>query len=422
MSNAFSKEEQVAFEQVLSGFEDGLVMSKNVTVYQTDSLTMERSNDIIWRPMPQILPAFAGVDMTSNVKDVTQLSVPATLGFKYAIPLQLTETELRDMTQSSQLETAAGKKLASVINTSVMDVAKLQGTMVIKRTSAAAGFDDVAQVDQILLEQGVTDTERYLALSARDYNGMAKDLANRQTLQGKPVNAYEKAYVGEVASFSTYKLDVTSRLTAAAGGAGLTVDSRSSASNYFVPAATFTSGGAVNNRDNRYQQITISSTTNVAAGDAFTIAGITSVHHLTKGDTGNLKTFRVISVDSATAMTISPPIISAQGGAPAEVQYQNCIVSGSGSATAAIVFLNTVTAPVNCFWAKDSIELLPGAFAAPNGAGSQVLRATLENGIGVQMAKQHNPLTAKITYVWRVFFGVCMTNPEKAGIMLFSQT
>src|SRR3990172_12661394 len=99
MSNAFNKEEQVAFEQVLTGFEDGLVMSKNVTVYNTDSLTMERSNDIIWRPMPQILPAFSGVDMTSNVKDVTQLSVPATLGFKYGIPLQLTETELRDMTQ-----------------------------------------------------------------------------------------------------------------------------------------------------------------------------------------------------------------------------------------------------------------------------------------------------------------------------------
>ena len=33
MANAFSKEEIVAFEDILEGFNDALILSKNVTVY-----------------------------------------------------------------------------------------------------------------------------------------------------------------------------------------------------------------------------------------------------------------------------------------------------------------------------------------------------------------------------------------------------
>jgi hypothetical protein len=53
------------------------------------------------------------------------------------------------------------------------------------------------------------------------------------------------------------------------------------------------------NVDNRYQTVTVSSTTGVVAGDAFTIDGIEAVHHITKRSTGELKTFRVIEVVTA---------------------------------------------------------------------------------------------------------------------------
>ena len=43
MANAFSKEERVAFENILEGFQDALVLSRNVSVYNTDSTSMERS-------------------------------------------------------------------------------------------------------------------------------------------------------------------------------------------------------------------------------------------------------------------------------------------------------------------------------------------------------------------------------------------
>jgi len=304
----------------------------------------------------------------------------------------------------------------------VMNVAALQGTLVVKRTVAATGFDDVALCEAIMNEQGVPGFDRYLALTTRDYNGMASNLASRATMQGKPVTAYEKAFVGQVASFDTYKLDTSYRLAAAAGGGGITMSTLDGGGNYYTPVATRTAAtGETSNVDNRYQTITVSSTASVAAGDAFTVAALDSVHHITKGDSGQLKTFRVISVDSGTTMTISPPMITAQGGTDAELQYQNCVIN-TKAANSAIVFLNTVAAGVNVFWQKDAIELLPGRYAVPTDAGVAVMRGTTDNGIELVMQKFYDINTMKTKYRWDTRFGVVNKQPEMSGIMLFSQT
>jgi hypothetical protein len=421
MANSFAKEEIVAFENVLEKFNDQLVLSRNVSKYNTDSVIMERAGDIIWRPQPYIAQSFDGTDATSHFVNATQMVVPATLGFQKHSTAILSATELRDMLQEGRLGQAAAQKLASDINVAVMNTAANSGTLVVKRTSAASGFDDVAQCEAIFNEQGVQSFDRYLALSTRDYNGMASNLASRSTMTGKPTTAYEKAYVGEVASFSTYKLDYANRIAAAAGGGSLTIDTRASATNYYTPKATSVGvNGERSNVDNRYQTITISSTTSVAAGDCFTIAGVNAVHHITKGDTGQLKTFRVISVPSSTTLVISPPIISAQGGTDAELQYQNCVVTTS--ATAAIVFLNTVAAAINPFWQKDAIELLPGRYVVPENSGAAVMRSTTDQGIEVTMQRFYDINTMKTKYRWDVFFGVVNKQPEMSGIMLFSQT
>jgi hypothetical protein len=50
-------------------------------------------------------------------------------------------------------------------------------------------------------------------------------------------------------------------------------------------------------------------------GDRFTIAGVNAVHHISKTDTGQLKTFTVTAIVSGAGGTgtiqISPPIIAA---------------------------------------------------------------------------------------------------------------
>lgn len=424
MANSFSKEEIVAFEDILEGFNDALILSKNITVYNTNGVTMERARDTIWRPQPYIAQSFdrvVGTTIAGNVSQMTQLSVPSTLGFNKCSAWQMNALELRDALQEGRLGDSAKQKLASDINLSVMDLAAAQGTLVVPIATAAGTYDDVALCDSIMNEQGVMAGDRYLALSSRDYNGMAGNLAvaTRSFTGNKSANAYERSYVGEVASFSTYKLDYANRC--AANAATVTINTTGAQAQY-VPQATTTSTGGVLNVDNRYQTVTVSTTTGVTAGDSFTIDGIEAVHHITKRSTGELKTFRVISVDSSTTMTISPPIIAATAPATdAELQYKNVqLVAASGAAS--LNFLNIAASNINPFWRKDSIELLPGRYAVPDGAGVDVLRASTDQGIELVMTKKFDPLTFQTLYTLDTLYGVVMTNPEMAGILLFNQT
>lgn len=421
MANAFSKEERVAFEQMLEGFNDALVLSKNVNTYRTNAQSMERQSDTIWRPMPYIMSSFDGMDASSQFKDITQLSVPASLGFKKGVALSMDSKQLRDQLQEGRLGQAAMQKLASDINVAVSNAASLQGTLVVKRSAAATGFDDIAQADTIMNAQGVMMGDRYIALSSGDYNSMASNLAARQTLNGKPQTAYEKAYMGQNAGFETFKLDYAYRLTAKTA----TTVTVNGANQYYTPKARSTAvTGEVSNVDNRYQSLTVSvSSGTIKIGDAFTIAGVYAVHHITKQSTGQLKTFRVVDIVSGAGgsgvIKISPAIISGGGATNAEIMYQN--VDSTPANGAAITFLNTADGFANPFWYKDAIELLPGSLSVPSDAGMQVLRATTDQGIEVVMSKQAgiNGLDAK--FRWDILFGVAVVNPEMAGIMMFNQ-
>ena len=427
MANAFSKEEVVAFEEMLQGFEDALVMSKLANVYSTDSSTMERANDTIWRPVPFIAQSYDGSDATSNFGDNTELSVPATIGYQKHSTAALTAKELRDMLKEGRLGKAAMQKLASDINLSMASVAALQGTVVVDKTGAASGYSDIASAEEAFNRLGVSMFDRYLALSSKDYNGLANDLAGRATPNAVVTDAYSKSLIGmDVAGFQTHKLDYANRIAA---GSAVTV-TIGAADQYYTPASTSTaSTGEVGNVDNRYQTITIDTDvtnieSSVAAGDCFTIAGVNEVHHITKEDTGELKTFRVISIESGTGsadgtIKISPPIISNGGSTDAEAQYQN--VSATPANGAAITFLNTTAANINPFWQKDALEIIPGRLSIDPEAGAKVLRATLENGIEVVMQKQFDINTQKTKYRWDVLYGVVNKSPEQSGILLFGQ-
>ena len=237
MANSFSKEERVAFESLLEGFQDALVLSRNVAVFNTDQQMMERTNNILWRPQPYISVSYAGTDMSANFDDYSQLTVPATIGFGRSVPWVMTATEMRDSLQEGRLGDAAKQKLASDINVAIMNVAALQGTIFVKRSAAASGFDDVAEIEARMNEKGVMDNDRYLALSTRDYNGMASDLAKNTRSFGNDISdsALRRAYVGRLASFETYKLDYAVRKAAQAGGGGITMSTLVAGNNYYVP-------------------------------------------------------------------------------------------------------------------------------------------------------------------------------------------
>ena len=418
MANSFSKEERVAFEDILQGFQDALVESKQVAKYGTDGTLMERANDTIWRPMPYILTSQSRtLGSAVTPQDVTQLTVPSRLNQRRNVSWNMNALELRDALQENRLGKAAYQRLASDINTTVRNTAALQGTLVVPITGASGTYDHIAAAENIMNEQGVPMEDRTLILNTRDYNGLAGNLANinRSFGNSKSDNAYERSYVGPVAGFETFKSDGTARIT----GLNPTVTiATNGAQVRFVPRALDAND---NNVDNRTQTVTVSTTSGVTAGACFTIAGIESVHQITKQPTGQLKTFRVIEVVNGTSMVISPPMIGANSTpTAAEQQYKNVeVVSTSG--TAAITWLSRNTTGANPFWHKDSIELLLGRYAVPTDEGVAVMKGTTDQGLEVVMSKRFDNATFTSLYTLDTYFGTVNTNPEQNGVILFGQ-
>lgn len=421
MANAFTKQELVVWEDQLAKFEDMLSLSKNVTTYRMSAQDMERSNNVFWRPQPYIAKSFQGVDQTGNFVDYTGLSVPSSLGFSSSVPWGMSATELNDAVQSNRIGEAAMQKVASDINLSIAALASLQGTLVVKRTGAPTGYDDIADADAMMMERGINYGSRYMHVQARDYNKIAGNLAQRQTMQGKPTSAYEDAYVGRVAGFETYKADYTYSL-AAATATGVTVNG---ANQFYTPRATSTaSTGEQSNVDNRYQTIAITvGGSTVKVGDAFTIANVFAVHPITKASTGQLMTFRVTAIVTGAGgtgtVTISPPIISGGGATVAEQIYQN--VTATPAAGAAITFLNTATTNAAPFWADDAIEIIPGKYAVEQGAGLNQISTTTEQGITVTVTKQAKIENLKSLYRVDARWGAVMKQPLMAGVLLMNQ-
>ena len=237
----------------------------------------------------------------------------------------------------------------------------------------------------------------------------------------KVLSAYERAYIGQVCSFDTWKLDYANRIGAAAGGA-ITVDT-TAAGTFYTPLGIDLTQAGQKNVDNRFDNITVSATANVAVGDAFTIEDIYAVHQITKDSTGQLKTFRVVEVVDGTTLKITPPLVdpAAGTGAESEIQYQNVDRDGACSATAAITWLNVNAARINPFWYKDSIEILPGRYAVPENSCAAVMRGTTDSGLELVMTKQFDINTYKTKFRVDARWGVVNLAPEMSGIMIFGQ-
>lgn len=410
MANSFNKEEVVLFEKVLERFEKDLTLSQNCSRYTPDATGMQRQGDTYWRPMPFIAETVDGMDISGLYGDLKGLSVPGTLSHINNVPWTLDAKELRDEWYMDQQSAAAAQALAARVESAIALNVANTGAQVVKR-GALSGYDDLAECEAVLTEIGVPRQMRKMFLNTRDNNKIAANLAGRETLNQRPDSALSENQIGKrYAGFDTFNVDVLPRLTAAAGGGAITVDGADQA---LVPAATSTAAsGETSNVDNRYQTLTVSATTNVAAGDCFTIAGVNKCHLITKEDTGQLFTLRVIEVINGTTLRVTAMIDDGP--------YQN--VTAAPANGAAITFLNTVTAPTNVFWHQSSVEVIAGRLAAEQLKGMEVMQGTTENGIQVVMARQGNIDDFTQKYRWTIFYGTVNLNPLMNGIMLGGQS
>jgi hypothetical protein len=422
VATQFTHEEEVMFDQLVAGFEDSLVIGQGATTFTPPSPDkMVHLGDKFWLPVPMIGATYDGFDQTANFGDLTEISVPVSVGYHKSAPKTLSAKNLRNAMAMTNYAKAAKQKLSSDINLALFNTVALQGSRFVKRTAAASGFDDIAAMDAAFTEIGIPNGDRLGFISPRDYNLMASDLAGRNEATTRSSSAYSKALINsDVAGFELYKNDQSVRLAAATGGAVLI----NGASQYHEPVASSTATtGEISNVDNRYSDIIVDGGTyaNVKAGDAFTLTGVNSVHLITKQDTGQLQTFRVISKPASNTLRIAPAIISNEGATIAGKEYQN--VTATPADDAPLTWLNTVTAAISPFFKRDSLLLIPGSFTVDPQDGWNVMRATTPGlGIAVTYTRQGDINDLSVKARFDIDFGTSLTDPLQAGAEMFSQS
>ncbi|WP_398457404.1 P22 phage major capsid protein family protein [Sphingomonas albertensis] len=421
MATSFFKEERVAFTNMVKAFEDQLAYGQAATLF--DELTpaeMVYTRDRVWVDTPMIGSSYDGFDQTSNFDGLTELVVPASVGFHKASPKVLSSKNLRNERAMTRWMDSAKAKLASDVNAAVRRRVALEAAIFTKRTVAPTGFDDLAVSQAQMDEIGVPVDDRVAFIGTRAAIGMASNLASRQTMNGVNLSAYEKTKLIDIANYEVYRDDQPIRLAAAAGGA-TTVNG---ANQYWEPAAFTTEpDGEQVNRDNRYSQLVVAaaSIASVKQGDAFTIAGVNAMHRISKQDTGQLQTFRVIAVNTSTnTLTIAPAIISNGGATIAGREYQNVTATPANGAT--ITWLNTTTAEINPFFSRRSVLLLPGSFKVDAGDGWAVMKATTPVlGLPITYTRQGNINDLSLKARVDIDFGTALLAPDQAGVVLFNQ-
>ena len=418
MANAFAKEEIVLFEKTLEAFEADNVVAKRANMFSQQGQNMQRSNDQVWRPVPQISTVVNGLDITGLDQDVNQLVVPANLDTIANVPFTLDALQMRDENYMQDKAKSAAQTLSADINKAIATVVLQQGSLVQVQAGNTGtnltGYDDISLVDALMVENEVTGGSKTMVLSARDNARMGSNLAQR-TLMSRSEEALDTTRIGPIANFNTFSTSFAPTLTAAAGAATVTGVQR------YVPASTVPTATGTNNVDNRSMALTISSSASMKAGDKFTLAGINAVSHISKNDTLQPKTFTITAINNATSIQISPPIIVGDGSSDVEDQYANCTAATTGGSS--MVFLNTVGTAANIFFRDNSIEIFSGRLAFnADMAGVATMRMTTDSGLEVLFAKQGNMAKGTASYRLTTFYGVTNLNPEMNGVLLGAQT
>jgi hypothetical protein len=278
----------------------------------------------------------------------------------------------------------------------------------VKKTGAIA-WDDFATAEALMISRGIgAGRDRKLFLNPFDHKDIAKDLGNRAYLGDTSKSAYERSKVPDIAGFRTFRTDNVANLAAIGTVTGTQVDA---AQSHTVTAMT----GDLPT-DNRQMVLNVkgANIANIKAGDTFTIVGVNAVHQIDKSDTGQLQTFRVLSVAGSGAnLTITPAIV-------ASGPYQNVTAQAANNAN--LVFLNTATKPVNAFCAQGAVCLDYGRLAFPTGEGPQVMTGTTKNGVPLIMSYSFNHLTGITTCRFTTLYATSVLDPEQCGIIVANQT
>lgn len=416
MANDFSSKVDILFEDVVTGFDAMNLSAKNVSQYKIGSGTLQQAGQTVYRPVPLLSEVVDGLDMSSSYKDLVEMTVPSTLTDSHIrnVPVQLTGAELNSPHLHNRLVTDLQILLSNKLDTIVAGEVADKATLLVLNTGSIDTYLKAAEADALMKEQQCGTGQRCMFLHPRQAIKFASNLAERETMNNAPMSAYQRNTLIPIAGFDTYSVDYAKTIPDSVGTGYLV----NGAAQDYTPTAK-TAGLPT---DNRTDTLTVDTGSGAVDGAFFTIAGVNSVGHINKEDTGQLKTFRLISGAGTTEWTISPPIIPADGSADAQKAHAN--VTTTPADNAAITLLNVADAPASVFFKKEAVELIHADYNTEvfEATGKKVRKATTDSGIQIVMLCDSNIDTMVAKYRMFVWANVNVLCPEMAGCMLENQT
>ena len=382
-----------------------------------DKQTAQNSNETVWRPEAQIGDVQTGLDVSALATDVLELNVPSRLSTIDNDVFTLSALELRDKRFMQRRAKAAASKLSANINQAMANLVANTGTLVIDVAADPTGYADIAECETVMdmLEIPI-DQGRSIFLNSRDYNSMSTSLANAARSQPGTEDALRRSMIGDFAGFDTFRTNFQPVLPLTANPTITTTSAQ-----FHIPVATTTAAGEEIPVDNRGMNLAVDTTVGVSVGDAFTIPGVFEVSHISKNDTGRLRTFRVVDVVDGTNLTIYPRLIPLDelgaGLTRAQATYAN-VTTECPTATA-LTWINTAAKTVNSFWRNGSVELIAGqiAWEADMFKGANFMRETTSSGIELVMAVEGTAMSGVVDVRLTNYYGLVNTDPQQNGIM-----
>lgn len=407
MPNMLAKDLELMFEDFVENYDASCVISMEAETSYPDPTAMQRAGDTFYKRQNFNANIVNGLDISAQANtDVIDRFVPTVFRTPDNVKFSLDVKEMRDPVYRQKMGKAASLRLAAEIDKNLYATVAARAAIVVKKVGDIA-WDDFAAAEALMISRGVSSgVQRKAFLNPFDYAKIAKDLGNRAYMGDLSKSAYERSKVPDIASFGTFRTDNLANLA----GVGTVTGTTSSVAQSFTPSAM--TGDAPT--DNRQMTFVVAGANiaNIKAGDAFTVAGVNAVHNIDKSDTGQAMTFRVLAVAGAN-LTITPALV-------ASGPYKNVTVAAA--AGAALTFVNTVSKPVNAFWAQGAVTLDFGKLAFPTGEGAQVMTANTKNGVPLIMAYQFDTMTAKTAVRFTTLYATTVLDPEQCGIVIANQT
>jgi hypothetical protein len=422
MSLTTGKIAEVMFEKTMESYEQQMQMLNLTDFHNPDPGRMQNAGNVVWYPVQQHAPVISGWDLTGQETGIIEETYPAILGTPTNDFVQQRVDDLRDKRFWENRGKVSGMRQATELNKAIASAVALQGSLFF-RSNVTSGYEFIAEAQAMMNERQLYQSgSRAFVLNDRDTLLFSKDLAARQTLQGKPNDTWAKGQIGQnVAEFDIYTGSFLPNLTGGADPATTVTGDQS-----FKPEAgsVVAATGVVTNIDYRIASVVVAASTNYNVGDKITFSNaavtVKALALADKQSTGQAMTFTIVGKPDATHIQIYPKPIAANDPALTTLEAAYANIDTQILDTATVDRLNIdASNKVNIFWDKDAIEIIGGLIPAElfgQYDGMKVVTDTMSNGQQLYMVYDGNIATMNFRYRIFTWYGITVCAPQNCGV------